>query len=596
MKKILILLAVLFLCAQISAQGIMNKIDISTAKLDSKTDKSEKDRYKNVSFSFPNADGQLLHYAILPEGNNTVALVKKDGKENRYNDSHYTIPSTVSYNGTNYTVTEIGKEAFCQCKVTSVSLPPTLKRIASVAFLGASIAKIDMNEGIETIGIRAFQFSQLTSVTIPKSVKIIKRYAFSTIKPLISVTFNEGLEEIENGAFYQTSLTSIIIPSSVKRVGDFAFGLTYNSVQELSIPNNLHSIGKNAFCIFGNGWKSITYYYSGMISNLPTWITPANCKDYGIGKDACDAYQSIHLAKQQQPQVIYIQGNPNNTVSANVPNIPTQNVPAQEKQKVLSSDVDTNIPTNPVNNENTFAIIIANENYQEESHVDYALNDGRMFRTYCNKVLGLPEKNIHLREDATLNNILFEIEWLSKVAQAYEGTANLIVYYAGHGIPDEASGSAYLLPVDGKGSMLTTGYSLARLYKTLGELPAKSITLFMDACFSGSQRNGKMLTSARGIAIKTKPEAPKGKMVVFSAAQEDETAYPYSNKEHGLFTYYLLKKLQETKGEVTYNELGEYIKQKVSRKSIVENGKSQTPVITPSANWGNGWQNMKFKQ
>ena len=117
----------------------------------------------------------------------------------------------------------------------------------------------------------------------------------------------------------------------------------------------------------------------------------------------------------------------------------------------------------------------------------------------------------------------------------------------------------------------------------------------MDACFSGSKRGEGMLASARGVAIKTKTQAPQGKMVVFSAAQGDETAYPFKDKEHGLFTYYLLKKLQETKGNVTYGELSTYLQTEVKRKSIVANSKSQTPTVTPSQSVANSWKNMKLK-
>lgn len=259
------------------------------------------------------------------------------------------------------------------------------------------------------------------------------------------------------------------------------------------------------------------------------------------------------------------------------------------------SDVDIGLPENPANSENTFAIIFANENYQEEAKVDYALNDGEMLKVYCNKVLGLPESNIHFRKDATLNNIKAELSWMQQVAKAYKGLARFIVYYAGHGIPDEKSGTSYLLPIDGKGTMLDTEYSLTTFYETLGNLPAKNITVFMDACFSGAKRGNGMLASARGVAIKAKPQAPKGKMVVFSAAQGDETAYPFKEKEHGLFTYYLLKKLKDTKGNVTYDELGNYICEQVTRKSIVANGKSQTPTVVPSAGLADNWRTMKLK-
>ena len=184
---------------------------------------------------------------------------------------------------------------------------------------------------------------------------------------------------------------------------------------------------------------------------------------------------------------------------------------------------------------------------------------------------------------------------MKKVAEAYKGQARFIVYYAGHGIPDEKSGTSYLLPVDGKGSMLMTGYSLQQFYQELGDMPSAGVTVFMDACFSGSKRGEGMLASARGVAIKAKAQAPQGKMVVFSAAQGDETAYPLKDKEHGLFTYYLLKKLKETKGDVTYGELGSYITEQVSRKSIVANSKSQTPTVNPSQSVADSWKNMKLK-
>jgi len=117
----------------------------------------------------------------------------------------------------------------------------------------------------------------------------------------------------------------------------------------------------------------------------------------------------------------------------------------------------------------------------------------------------------------------------------------------------------------------------------------------MDACFSGTQRSGEMMASARGVAIKAVQGAPTGNMVVFSAAQNDETAYPYREKGHGMFTYFLLKKLQETKGDVTLGELGEYIETNVRRQSIVVNNKSQTPVVTPAVAVENRWKGMKLK-
>lgn len=259
------------------------------------------------------------------------------------------------------------------------------------------------------------------------------------------------------------------------------------------------------------------------------------------------------------------------------------------------SDVDFDIPmANNISN-NTFAVVISNEKYQMEKAVQYAENDGKTFADYCKKTLGLPEKNVHFVTNATLNNIKHEIKWLQDVITVYNGDAKIIFYYAGHGIPDEQNKSAYLLPIDGYGSDVTTGYALEDLYKALGSLPSQSVTVFLDACFSGTKRDGEMLASARGVAIKVKQATPVGNIVAFSAAQGDETAYPYKEEEHGLFTYYLLKKLQETKGNVTLGELSDYIKTQVERQSIVINGKLQSPSIVSTATVANSWKKWTLK-
>lgn len=259
------------------------------------------------------------------------------------------------------------------------------------------------------------------------------------------------------------------------------------------------------------------------------------------------------------------------------------------------SDVDINIPMTDISNDKTFAVIIANENYRREVPVQYAINDGRTFKEYCNQTFGLPENHIHIVEDATLNDIRHEVQWITNIMTTQKGQANIIFYYAGHGIPDESSRKSYLLPTDGYGSDPQTAYPIDELYSTLGAIPAKSITYFIDACFSGSKREAGMLASARAVSIKARAGELSGNAVAFSAAQEDQTAYPYKEKEHGLFTYFLLKKLQESGGNVSLYELGEYIKDNVAQTSVITNSKIQTPSVTANEKLGTTWQGWTFK-
>lgn len=260
----------------------------------------------------------------------------------------------------------------------------------------------------------------------------------------------------------------------------------------------------------------------------------------------------------------------------------------------VESEVDVNIPISTKKAEKTYALIIANENYEFVDNVDYALHDGEIFKEYCIKTLGIPERQILYAKNATSGMMNGEIEKLVKLANIDEG-ANIIVYYCGHGIPDENTNEAYLIPVDGKGANIVTCYSLNKLYSTLSATKAANITYFLDACFTGSNREGSMLVAARGVAREAKKEVLNGNTVVFAAASQDETAMAYKEKTHGMFTYFLLKKLQDTKGDVTYGELAEYIKKNVQKESILVNDKSQSPNIATSVAVTESWSNMTLK-
>ena len=267
---------------------------------------------------------------------------------------------------------------------------------------------------------------------------------------------------------------------------------------------------------------------------------------------------------------------------------------ANSQLEVVDNALDINIPETNEENKKTFAVIIGNENYERVTKVQYALNDAKVFASYCRKTLGLPKDNIRIYRDATYGTMLTALDDIKSIASAFEGDLNVIFYYAGHGVPSESDKTAYLLPVDASGQHTEVCLSTKRLYDTLDGLHAKRVLVFMDACFSGAQRGEGMLASARGVALKVKQDAPKGNMVVFSAATGDETAYPYKEKGHGLFTYYLLKKLQDTKGDVTLGELSDYVNKEVRRQSVVINHKSQSPTVVPAAGMSD-WTSIKLK-
>ena len=459
----------------------------------------------------------------------------------------------------------------------------TFKYIVAVLF---SMVSLCANaQSFEVNGI-TYKIMSDTEKTVSVR-KISKKYSGSLIIPE-TVEYNNdsySVTSIGSNAFNNCSgLTSVTIPNSVTSIGYAAFYYC-SSLTSVTIPNNVITIEKQAF---GN-CKRITDVKC-QNGSLPLWIMP-------LLPEKCPFMLAQKYRQQSGNNNMYAQN-----VQQPVQPAQTEHTAAQTKtetpvniEKKPSSDVDIDIPTNAASNVKTFVVIFANENYQEVAPVEYAQNDGETFRKYCNQVLGIPAKNIHMRKNATKNNMIAELAWIKDVADAFNGEAKFIVYYAGHGVPDEKSNTAYLLPVDGLATNTATAYSLAEFYKELSHLKAANITVFMDACFSGSQRGNGMLASARGVVIKPREEAPAGNMVVFSAAQGDETAYPYKEKEHGLFTYFLLKKLRDTKGDCTLQELGDYIQMNVRQQSIVVNNKKQTPGVSASQQLSDNWKTMKLR-
>lgn len=376
----------------------------------------------------------------------------------------------------------------------------------------------------------------------------------------------------------KTGLNKLNIPEKVKvdgeeytitAIGRAAFA-GYKNFNYVSIPVTVTSIGEYAF-----------YRTQLMSVDIPASVTNIAKRAFGY----CPLLQKINLPHEGVTMETTVYDG-EVVVTTNIEGKP-QRETATTAAPPVTADVDINIPTATKTNEETVVVIFANENYKNEAKARYAINDGRIFKKYCTETLGVPDRNIHIVENATLSDMQREINWLGRVVSAFEGDARIIVYYAGHGMPDEETGNAYLLPVDGVSTKVQTGYSLKTFYADLSEMSTQSVTLFMDACFCGALRGEGMLASSHDVTVATHEEQPVGNLVVFSATQKDEAALLYEEMGHGVFTYYLLKKLQETKGNVNYQELGTYLKKQVGRHAVLEKGTQQTPSMR-AANAMNG--------
>lgn len=258
-------------------------------------------------------------------------------------------------------------------------------------------------------------------------------------------------------------------------------------------------------------------------------------------------------------------------------------------------DVDSGIPQAKGANFGTYAVVIANVNYRSVADVGNAANDGNVLHQYLTKTLGIPENNIIYCENASaamMDEALSTLETKTRSAAALGKAFNVIFYYSGHGVPAEGTSDAFLLPVDVSPKNLKRyGFSLDELYRRLGALEAQCVTVLLDACFSGA-----MLADVKGVALEPKKAAPTGNMVVLSACSGSQTAHIFKEGKHGLFTYWLLRKLKETKGEVTLGELQEHLAQYVDYTATNRlNLSGQQPTLQVSPTLSRNWRAIPLR-
>lgn len=266
---------------------------------------------------------------------------------------------------------------------------------------------------------------------------------------------------------------------------------------------------------------------------------------------------------------------------------------------VVGIDIKHGVNAAPItntHNDKTFALIVTNENYEMAAKVDNATNDGLAFKEYCIKTLGIPASNVRHSTDLSFGKMRKAFADVLELASILKGEANLILYYAGHGIPDNKTKDAFLLPIDADGTDTDVCISLSDLYKKIDSSDLNHCVVFIDACFSGAQRGGDMIVAARGARLKPNEAKPQGKTVVFTATSDDEAAYSHKDEAHGLFTYFLLSKLQESKGKVSLGELAEYIQEKVSLESRRINNNAQTPRVSVSPALADNWKSLRLNK
>ncbi len=134
-----------------------------------------------------------------------------------------------------------------------------------------------------------------------------------------------------------------------------------------------------------------------------------------------------------------------------------------------------------------------------------------------------------------------------------------------------------MIPVDVSGAQVTNGYALNELYRQLSLHTTKKCTVILDACFSGGARN-KELVAMKGVKVKASVSNVPNNLVVMTSSSGQESSAVFRDKQHGLFTYYLLKSLKESKGNLSYQATWNEVRERVALEATRMN-KIQTPQL-----------------
>jgi len=233
------------------------------------------------------------------------------------------------------------------------------------------------------------------------------------------------------------------------------------------------------------------------------------------------------------------------------------------------------------------AIIIGIEKYKRVAQADYANVDAQDFYDYASRALGIKQENIKLLLDEGADDVeiykAFQ-NWLP--LKVNKGKTDVFVFYSGHGLPSLDGHSLYLLPYGADKDLISkTAINQQEIIASLQAVQPKSVTMFLDSCYSGQTRGGEtLLASARPIALKVTDNAYPANFTVISASAPDQLSSSSPELKHGIFSYYLMKGMEgeadlNKDNKITVAEMQEYLTDMVGRQAMGMNRKQQPQLF-----------------
>ncbi len=236
------------------------------------------------------------------------------------------------------------------------------------------------------------------------------------------------------------------------------------------------------------------------------------------------------------------------------------------------------------------AIIIGIADYKNLPRADYANDDARAFYDYAVRGLGVKAENIKLLIDAEADEIEILRAFKTWLPARVKATTDVYVYYSGHGLPTDDGTGLYLLQQRADRDFLSdTALQQERINQALQATKPKSVTIFLDSCYSGMARTGQtLLASARPITLKSSAQTFPADFTVISASSAEQISSSSNELKHGIFSYYLMRGMEgeadtNKDGKITAGEMHSYLMDNVTRQASLAN-RVQNPQLSGDAN------------
>lgn len=334
--------------------------------------------------------------------------------------------------------------------------------------------------------------------------------------------------------------------------------------------------------------------YSGKGRYIPVFITVEEPMGFG-NIESTNVPISLGVAPEKV-QLVKVDGDINKLIALQQSQVYSSSSKVSSNMKI--KDINLAPAGSPIYSDAIAIVIGAEENGYGVPPAPYAARDAKVMAEYFKKSLGVQDIQLITNKEVTSTKLsdIFDANFGYLANAVKPGVTDVFVYYSGHGMPDGENASnqdIYLFPYDARKEMVSArGYSLSSLYANLDKLNAKSVTVFLDACFSGSSRQSASfetapISNAKGARIKNvnlshQPWLTNPNFRVFTSSTDSETSLGYDQSQSGLFTYYMAVGLQgdadaDEDGTITLQELVNYVSAQVSETAKQIRMGSQTP-------------------